>query len=46
MEDLQIIELFFQRSEEAVSQTDRKYGRFCGALPGGFFLSRRIPRKL
>lgn len=28
MEDLQIIELFFQRSEEAVSQTDRKYGRF------------------
>ena len=28
MEDSQIIELFFQRSEDALSQTDRKYGRF------------------
>ena len=28
MEDSQIIELFFQRSEDALSQTDRKYGCF------------------
>ena len=34
MEDLQIIELFFQRSEEAVSQTDRKYGRFLRSVAG------------
>ena len=28
MEDSQIIALFFQRSEEAISQTERKYGRY------------------
>lgn len=29
MEDGQIIELFWQRSEQAISETDQKYGAYC-----------------
>lgn len=29
MEDLQILELFFARSEAAIQETDRKYGSYC-----------------
>ena len=29
MEDRQIIELYWQRSEEAIAQTAQKYGRYC-----------------
>ena len=29
MDDRSIIELFLQRSEEAILQTDQKYGRYC-----------------
>lgn len=29
MEDKQIIELYFQRSESAISETKSKYGRYC-----------------
>ena len=29
MDDKQIIELFWQRSEEAISETAEKYGRYC-----------------
>ena len=29
MEDQQIISLFFQRSEQAIVETDRKYGGYC-----------------
>lgn len=29
MEDLQIIELYFERNENAVKETDAKYGRLC-----------------
>ena len=29
MEDERIIELFWQRSEEAIAQTDVKYGKYC-----------------
>lgn len=29
MNDLAIIELYFARSEEAIKQTDRKYGKLC-----------------
>lgn len=32
MEDLQIIELYFQRDEAAISETDHKYGVFCHNL--------------
>lgn len=29
MEDREIVDLFWSRSEDAISQTDRKYGRYC-----------------
>lgn len=29
MEDSQIIDLYFARSEQAIQETDNKYGRFC-----------------
>lgn len=32
MEDAQILELFFARDQEAVYQTDLKYGRYCFSL--------------
>ena len=32
MEDQQIIDLYWQRSEEAIVQTDRKYGRYCRSI--------------
>ena len=32
MEDDAIVELYWQRSEEAIVQTDRKYGRYCRTI--------------
>ena len=32
MEDTKIIELFWERSEDAIKQTDTKYGRYCYAI--------------
>ncbi len=32
MEDQSIIELFFRRSEQAISETEVKYGGYCGAI--------------
>jgi len=32
VEDLDIIELFFQRSEQAIAETQQKYGKFCRKL--------------
>ncbi len=29
MEDSMIIELYWNRSEEAISETDKKYGKYC-----------------
>lgn len=32
MEDAAIVELFWQRSEKAITETDRKYGRYCRSI--------------
>ena len=32
MEDAQIVELYWQRDERAIEETDRKYGRYCHAV--------------
>ena len=32
MEDAQIVDLYWQRSDEAIAQTQRKYGRYCYAV--------------
>lgn len=40
MEDHQIIELFWQRSESAVTETARKYGRYCHTIAYNILHSR------
>lgn len=45
MDDSEIIELYFQRSEEAVTQTASKYGKYCYKLHITFYPAGRIPRK-
>ena len=32
MDDKSIVDLYFSRNEEAISQTDKKYGRYCYAI--------------
>ena len=32
MDDSRIIELYFERSEEAVAESEKKYGRYCGTI--------------
>ena len=32
MDDRRIIELYWERSEDAISQTEQKYGRFCRSI--------------
>ena len=32
MDDQSIVDLYFRRSEEAISQTDKKYGRYCYSI--------------
>ncbi len=40
MEDSAIIELYWQRDETAISETEMKYGAFCRALAGNILVSR------
>ena len=40
MEDEQIIELYFARSEAAIGETDRKYGRLCLEVANNILESR------
>ena len=32
MEDSTIVELYFARSEEAIAETDKKYGKYCNYI--------------
>ena len=32
MEDEKIVDLFWQRSDRAIAETDRKYGRYCHTI--------------
>lgn len=32
MDDIKIIDLYFARDEAAIAESDRKYGRYCGAI--------------
>lgn len=40
MEDKQIIELYWKRKEEAISETAKKYGKLCGFIAGNILSSR------
>ena len=44
MEDTQIIELYFQRKEEVIKETDSKYGSYCFSVAKIFYIIRRIRR--
>ena len=39
MEDAQIIELFFARSEDSISELDKKYGKLCHKLADNILAS-------
>lgn len=41
MEDATIIELFFLRSEQAIEETNRKYGAYCSAISERILHDRR-----
>ena len=32
MDDLKIIELYFERDEQAIKETDAKYGKLCHSI--------------
>ena len=36
MEDAAIVDLYWQRSDQAISETDHKYGRYCHAIAYNF----------
>ena len=36
MEDTAIVDLYWQRSDQAISETDHKYGRYCRAIAYNF----------
>ena len=40
MEDNGIIELYFSRSEQAIAETDRKYGGFCYSIAYNILFNR------
>lgn len=41
MEDAKIVELFWQRSEEALTAAEEKYGRFCYKIAYGILANRQ-----
>ena len=45
MEDQGIIDLFFERSEQAITETDKKYGGYCYAIAYNILSSRETRRK-
>lgn len=44
MEDRQIIELYWERAEEAIRETDVKYGRLCRYIAQNILPARRTAR--
>lgn len=45
MEDHQILDLYFQRSEQAIQETDTKYGNYCFRIAYQSWPAGRMPRK-
>ncbi|MBQ2855109.1 MAG: sigma-70 family RNA polymerase sigma factor [Oscillospiraceae bacterium] len=45
MEDHEIIDLFFQRSEQAIVQTDQKYGGYCYSIAYNILENREDSRE-
>lgn len=40
MEDVQIIDLYWRRSEEAIAQSELKYGAYCRSIAGAILAAR------
>ena len=40
MNDKSIVDLYFNRDEEAITQTDKKYGRYCYSIAYNILMSR------
>lgn len=40
MKDNDIVELYWKRSESAISQSEKKYGRYCGVIAGNILSSK------
>ena len=40
MNDKNIVDLYFNRDEEAITQTDQKYGRYCYSIAYNILMSR------
>lgn len=45
MEDQKIVELFFSRSERAISETDSKYGHYCKYISQNILCNREDAEK-
>lgn len=46
MEDERIIDLYWQRSQEAISRTDEKYGRLCTKISLNILFQGERPQHL
>lgn len=40
MEDSRIVEMYWDRDEEAIRQSEKKYGRYCGAIAHNILFNR------
>ena len=40
MEDSQIVNLFWQRDEQAILETSQKYGRYCHAIANNILYNK------
>ena len=45
MEDKQIIQLYFDRSEDAIRETAQAYGRYLFTIASVFYIMRKNQRK-
>ena len=41
MDDAQILDLYFERSERAIEETERKYGGYCFTLANAILNNRQ-----
>ena len=42
MEDYQIIDMYWQRDENAITETDRKYGTYCRNIADNILQNKEI----
>ena len=46
MEDNQIIELYWSRSEKAIAETDKKYGKYCDYIAYNILQDKEVCQQL